>query len=338
MKITSSSLEIFPPTYAILSLSREIIKLHYSSITRSESVQIYSKQNDVSSMSPSLETLKQFSDIHYFLITTRERQEITSYPILTTTALSPSRMQTFPCSIRKTQVSESVLSASEKLNVLRPSETEQTTEHQHTSIKSQSPLAISLHSLDASDRNYPSKSLTGDGVSKVYVTETLDIRESLVPRTHQNFSNSKNNSTGSLNFTPRTSTQKLSHNSSPIHPSSTIYRTKVSMDSKNQTVLNRRRTTSGGSRRSPVPPTRPPVITSSSTQVLPADSLVMASSNSTAAMNDGKGSKKDSFAFVFFPPVAFMIAVGLFICIRIKQRYDEPESRVYISPLNYYQS
>ena len=286
-------------------------------------------------MSPSLETLKQFSDIHYFLITTRERQEITSYPILKTTALSPSRMQTFPCS----QVSESVLSASEQLSVLiRPSETEQIIEHQHTSIKSQSLLAINLHSLDASDRNYPSKSLTGDGVSKVYITETLDIRESLVPRTHQNFLNSKNNSTGSLNFTPRTSTQKLSHNTSPIRPSSTIYITKVSMDSKNKTVLNRSRTTSEGSRRSPVPPTRPPVITPSSTQVLPVDSLVMTSSNSTAAMNDGKGSKKDSFAFVFFPPVAFMIAVGLFICIRIKQRYDEPESRVYISPLIYYQS
>ena len=290
-------------------------------------------------MSPSLETLKQFSDIHYFLITTRERQEITSYPILKTTALSPSRMQTFPSSIRKTEVSESVLSASEQLSVqIRPSETEQIIEHQHTSIKSQSLLAISLHSLDASDRNYPSKSLTGDRVSKVYITETLDIRESLVPRTHQNFSNSKNNSTGSLNFTPRTSTQKLSHNTSPIRPSSTIYITKVSMDSKNKTVLNRSRTTSGGSRRSPVPPTRPPVITPSSTQVLPVDSLVMTSSNSTAAMNDGKGSKKDSFAFVFFPPVAFMIAVGLFICIRIKQRYDEPESRVYISPLIYYQS
>lgn len=152
----------------------------------------------------------------------------------------------------------------------------------------------------------------------------------MVPKTHQNFSNSKNCSTGFLCFPPVTLTQKRSHITSPIHPSPTIYRTKVSVGTKNLTVLNPRITMSGGNRSSPVPTTRSSVMTSLSSQISPPESLIMTTSNSAVTMNGRKGSKKDSFAFVFFPPVAFMIAVGLFICIRIKQRYDVPESKVLI--------
>lgn len=132
--IISPSLEIFPPSYTILSSSWTIIKLHSSPLTRSESVQMNSKQNDVLSMSPSLETSKQFSDIHYSLKTTKEILKTTFYHHnsrnLNTLALSSSRTQTFPRSIRKTQVSESVIAFTEPFK--------QTYAHQHTSIKSQS--------------------------------------------------------------------------------------------------------------------------------------------------------------------------------------------------------
>lgn len=332
--ITSSTLETFPPVYPTVSSSWHINKLNSSTTTRFESVQINSKQNNALSISPSLRTSQRFSGINSFQTTAKERQEtaiqlhktrtLNEYGLKTSTLRPFRTAQTFPHSKRKAAVSETIITFTEGPKVQKPTETYA---NRYASIKSQISLAISWHSYDATERNYQSKSMTENGITKAPIMETLVTRDTLLhSKTYHNFSNSKNSSKISPNFPPQTSTQKKPyHITSSYQLSPTIYRsdkTKVTMSTKDLIVSNPRITRSDGTHRGPVPPTRSAVMMSFSTQVSPAKSQVMTSFSSTVAMNDGKRSKKDTFAFVFFPPVAFMIAVGLLICIRMKQRYD----------------
>ena len=323
--ITSSTLETFPSIFSTVSSSWDIIKLNSS------------KQNNALRMSPSLRTSQRFSGIHPFQTTAKKEQETTiqlhktrtlnEYGLKASTLRSFRTAQTFPHSKRKATVSETIITFTEGPKVQKPTETAQAYANRSDSIKSQISLAISWHPYDASDRNYQSKSMTENGITKAFITETLVTRDTLLPsKTYHNFSNSKNSSKISPNLLPQTPTQKqLYHLTSSIQLSPTTYRsdkTKVTMSTKDLMVSNPRITRSDGTHRGPVPPTRSAVMMSFSTQVSLAESQVMTSLSSTVAKNDGKRSKKDTFTLVFFPPVAFMTAVGLLICIRMKQRYD----------------
>ena len=331
--ITSSTLETFPPVYPTVSSSWDIIKLNSS------------KQNSALRISPSLRTSQRFSGIHPFQTTAKKEQETTTqlhktrtlneYGLKTSTLRPFRTAQTFPHSERKATVSETIMTFTEGPKVQKPTKTTQTYANRSDSKKSQISLAISWHSYDASDRNYQSKSMTENGITKASITETLATRDTLFPsKTYINFSNTKNSSKISPNLLPQTSTQtQLYHLTSSIQLSPTTYRrdkTKVTMNTKDLMVLNPRITRSDGTYRGPVPPTRSAVMMSISTQVSLAESQVITSLSSTVAMNDGKHSKKDTFAFVFFPPVAFMTAVGLLICIRMKQRYDILQMNLFI--------
>ncbi len=208
-----------------------------------------------------------------------------------------------------------------------------------TADTDQSSLAVITHSHSASERNSQSKSWIKNGRTESQVTKTLTIRNSiLLSKTHQN-------SVSNSNLSPRPSTDIFYHRKSMIKPSSSFIketiseRIKVSLSKKNRksTILTQSVTTgilrvetsnpvtptrslvmtSSGS---PVPPMISVVMTSSSNPVSPTRSLVLTTSSSTVEMNGGKDLKLDSFVVVFFPTVVFMMAVGVGICIKMRQK------------------
>jgi hypothetical protein len=313
-----------------MSSSWNVNQLDPTTTVYSGGFHVTSKHGATPFLSPAIEKSKQFSQTNE-MTTTEERQKASTYYYKTQTFNEfdhkTSTFKTQTVSQQNVIHIKSLISSTATFKAENPRKSPQADTSEHTSIKAQSSLAINTHSHShVSERNSQSKSPIENGTTETHVTETLEIRNSIsVYLTHQNFSTSKKDLTS--NFT-QTLTDTFYHTSSIANPSGSLIketliseRNKVSLSTENvksailtQTGIAEVETSS------PVSETRSVVIMSSRSLVSATRSVVLTSSSNTTEMNGGKVWKKDSFVLVCFPPVVFMMVVGLGICIKMKKK------------------
>ena len=298
---------------SISSSTWNINQLKPTSTISPTNLHLTNKQATTLVASSSVKTSKQFSvnnEIHSF--TNKERLKTSNYYDKTQTFNKVDlKTSTLNSSQTRSQKNESTRNTEPKTRAILPTRTLKTenpnkTPHADTDLttqqKAQSSQALIPNSHGATQRKSQSKPVKENGMTVAYVTETRTARNfTMPPKAYQS------SSTSHSIVSPQTST--LFDNRSIINPSrsfitETIFfeKTKASSSTNNTTMTGK--------------------ITSSGNLVAPMISTIMTSSSCTIERDGGKVLKKNYriFVLVFFPTMAFMMAIGIGICIKIKQK------------------
>ena len=329
----------------ISSSTWNINQLKPTSTISPKSWHLTNKQATTLVASSSVKTSKLFSvnnEIHS--VTNKERLTTSNYYKKSQTFnkldLKTSKLNS---SQTGSQKNESTRNTEPKTRTILPTRTlktenPNTTPHADTDLstqqKPQSLHALIPNSHGATQRKSQSKPIKENGMTETYVTETFTARNiTTSSKAHQSSADASSHS----NFSPQTST--LFDNRSIINPSrsfitETIFLEKASSRTKSAAIMakiSEVKTSRLFSQMRPVamtpvsvavPPFRSVAMTSSGNLVAPTRSSVMTSSSSTIEMDGGKVLTKNyrSFVLVFFPTMALVMAIGIGICIKIRQK------------------